>query len=499
MCGPIMNRDRRGANQNGFAILIALIVLSLVSVIGLYLALVATAEVHISDNYESLVRARAAAWAGLNHGRTLLRGLRFEDLLEGPDGSHQTDAGYLAKARTHSYRTPIPWSAARIMNILNPEDLLAGFPDDGVINTGRHTAGNGTVLIPLAGIAQMTPDPNRPGMKIDSRYFVKISDNNGEVDELAGDPANNPFFDGDGVVILRSMGIAQTIAEATQLSLRRNSVAVFEARFKRLSTFDLEAPLVVQGSAVAPASANMFNGNMFLIQGGTAHPGIATIDTVTGDESVPASLIASQMGPAQENCVQGLGLQPSVQDRTAAIEGHADKRLLLNPASACTFLKQSLPRFADRIYSGAQNWIGSAPDSLGRYHVNLPQTSPSQDPRVTFVDGDLTLDGEIEGGGLLVVTGRLAITGHFIFNGLILILGTGELDSGGFGMITGGVYVASLACANRIGSFGNARLTVRDRSQIIYNRDAIRMALTLIPPLQLSFREITTAIDPSEP
>ena len=273
------NPEYRGSlHQEGFALLVALIALSLISLIGLFLSLAATSEVRVSDNYESLIRARAAGLAGLKHARALLKGLNFNDLLQGPDGTHDASPATVALARSHSYRTPLDWPIARMVDILDPADSFAGMSDDGIVNTGRHPGGPGMELIPLPGVAQIVRDPNGPGTIVTSRYFVKVSDNNGEASELAQDPADDPFLDGDGQIIVRSMGIARTLREDTQSGHQSNSVALFEARFRRFSTFDLEASLVVQGSAAEASSMSMFGGSQFLVQGGIANPGIGTID-----------------------------------------------------------------------------------------------------------------------------------------------------------------------------------------------------------------------------
>ena len=95
------------------------------------------------------------------------------------------------------------------------------------------------------------------------------------------DLADNPFVDGDGIVVVRSMGVAQTILEKTGANLRRNSVALFEARYKIRTVFNLDAALVVQGNIVLPSESVMFNGASFLIQGGAINRGIATIDVET--------------------------------------------------------------------------------------------------------------------------------------------------------------------------------------------------------------------------
>jgi hypothetical protein len=500
-CGPAIWLPTCSAvhhfpHQRGFALLVALIALSLFSAVGLYLCLVATSEVRISDNYESHIQARAAALAGINHARTLLKGLRFDDLLQGPDGTHSTAPAYLAYAKTYSYRSPMDWSAARMLNILDPAGSLATAPDDGIINSGWFPGGNGAALIPMSGIPLFVPNPQAQGMLLVSRYFVKVTDNSGEASELAGDPTDNPFVDGDGQIIVRSMGVAQTLHEDTQAGTRRNSVALFEARFKRFATFDLDAPLVVQGDSVEAASADMFGGNLFSIQGGAANVGVATVNTAAAGGAGPLQQILARLTPAQQKNIQGAGLEPSVRDITSSIASHPDKKLLLDRSYIWRFARQSVSQFADSAYSGPQSWIGTAPGPLGRYDPSLPPTSPNQDPRVTYVDGDLVVGGSLEGAGLLVITGKASLTGQLSFNGIILIVGAGELDCEGSIAITGAVYVAKLSDSNGNLSWGTPKLTVKENSHIVFNREVVKMAVNLIPPVQLSFREITSAIDP---
>jgi len=63
----------------------------------------------------------------------------------------------------------------------------------------------------------------------------------------------------------------------------------------------------------------------------------------------------------------------------------------------------------------------------------------------TFVDGDLVLGpGNPTGQGTLIVTGKLTLDGNFNFNGVIMVLGTGEVyrSGGGNGNILGAMFVA---------------------------------------------------------
>src|SRR5262245_46448282 len=156
-------------DQAGLAVLMSLIALSLFSLLGLYMAFNATTAVRVSDNYESQVQARFAAQAGLNHAREILRGLRFDYHLKGPDGVCDAGPRDLARARTYAFRNPLDWATARCINILDPGKDVAVTGDDGVLNTGKSGSTDGTALIPRTGIAHTAPHPNGNGVLTTSR------------------------------------------------------------------------------------------------------------------------------------------------------------------------------------------------------------------------------------------------------------------------------------------------------------------------------------------
>ena len=121
----------RWSSEDGIAALIALIALSIFTLFGLSMTLNSTTEIRVSDNYESQIQASNAALAGLHHGRELLRGIRFDDILVGPDGAADTSTSYLTQARTPGFRNPMGWNTGRSLNMLDPSSYLAGIPDDG--------------------------------------------------------------------------------------------------------------------------------------------------------------------------------------------------------------------------------------------------------------------------------------------------------------------------------------------------------------------------------
>jgi hypothetical protein len=67
-------------------------------------------------------------------------------------------------------------------------------------------------------------------------------------------------------------------------------------------------------------------------------------------------------------------------------------------------------------------------------------------PVVDYVDGNVTLNGNTSGYGVLVVNGTLTFGGNFVWNGIVLVVGNGHIDfnGGGNGQINGSVFVAKI-------------------------------------------------------
>ncbi len=471
-------------DEGGMALLMALIVLSVFSLLGLFLSFNATSEVRISDNFESLVQAKYAALAGVSHARALLRGLDFDDLLKGPDGVYVNDTSYLQQARTFAFRNPVPWTTARLLSVSGPALSLAGIPDDGLLCAGSIP------LIPLGGIALTAQNPYGAGTVITGRYFVKASDNNGEATELAGDPADNPFVDGDGIIIIRSMGVAQTIGETVGTELRRNSIVAFEARYRRRFTFDLISPLTIVGNKVTA----VFSGNSFSISGGSG-PGIGTIDSDTSDGVRPDQVL--RLAAAGTGIITGAGLPiPSIRDLTDSVKLDAEKTLLLDPQYLWELVTNTILRFADSVYSGDQSWSAGTAPNLGVFDSNRPIGDQAQDPRITVVNGNLSVGGGVSGAGILVVRGDLLCGPGFAYSGLILVIGTGKMEAiGAEPGILGGVLLANVNDGGVMPSFGIPTISLSGSSRISANSNAIKMAIALLPPSQISFREVPSVLD----
>lgn len=67
-------------------------------------------------------------------------------------------------------------------------------------------------------------------------------------------------------------------------------------------------------------------------------------------------------------------------------------------------------------------------------------------PQVNVVEGDLTLSGALTGAGILLVTGTLTMNGNPTYDGLILVVGKGAVvkNGGGNGTVDGSMLVANM-------------------------------------------------------
>ena len=106
--------------------------------------------------------------------------------------------------------------------------------------------------------------------------------------------------------------------------------------------------------------------------------------------------------------------------------------------------------------------------------------------------GDLHMTGNLSGGGLLIVTGDFECRDTCQYDGLILVIGSGRttVDTIGKG-ITGGLVIANLSNGMEIPAFGSPEFAIRGDSRVAADEETVKMALSLIPPVQTGFREIS--------
>jgi hypothetical protein len=163
-----------------------------------------------------------------------------------------------------------------------------------------------------------------------------------------------------------------------------------------------------------------------------AHPAVGGYDDPNSNVSYAESsvdLIKDQIPSGRTNNYMGSGPSPDVQN----VYGTLGDTL-----TSTTGLQSLL----DAAKSAAGANVFPSGYDLGS---SGPLGSVSN-PAIDYVDGDLTLQGNNTGYGILVVTGELHMGGNFSWNGLVLVIGDGKLTfgGGGNGQINGHVFISKM-------------------------------------------------------
>jgi hypothetical protein len=220
-------------------------------------------------------------------------------------------------------------------------------------------------------------------------------------------------------------------------------------------TIEVEAvrfPLVDAVSAIWSGGNLGFNGNAFLVDG---HDHYATFpyDTIPGSPPAPGVLTEGatsdvSMGGFQTDNVMGSGGLGSVS--------HSGFTYDFNQ------MWTQLSEIADYSFTGDQTFSNTTP-SYGSL----------TNPKVTVVNGNLSLSGGWTGGGILMVNGNLTMGGHAAYGGIVIVTGDAYIagsGSGDFGTILGAlIYQSNLINNSTVG--GNAN--------VYYSSQAINRALSV--------------------
>ncbi len=192
-------------------------------------------------------------------------------------------------------------------------------------------------------------------------------------------------------------------------------------------TFDGAAPVFG-----APSSGSLrVNGNNANSCGapGPNMPGLGAYNNPSVSNTSPPG-IDQQIPTNKANDYQGSsGSTPDVQN-----VGPTGLNMLgpLATVGGLQTLVSSIQSTADQVFPGGY----SGPINLGT----------SSTPMVTVIIGNYNL-GNSSGAGLLLVTGTLTFSGNPNWNGIILVIGTGAINTGsggGNGTLNGGMLVANL-------------------------------------------------------
>jgi hypothetical protein len=443
-----MRKHNMGDKERGVALLIALLALLLISAVGLGMVYMSNTESSINANYKDTQSAFFSMRGGLEEMRDRMRS---------------------NTAAVITLPTVMPGGANSILYITNPsggadvvdpktfgntyfddEFCHESFPGSGVTYVAPGTpclAGGAPPAFSVAPyVASVSPYTNTASSL---KYkWVRITlKQNGTFPSAVVDTsqaANSPVC-----------WNASTFQEVAVTALGQpNCAAAANAGFY------VEPVYLVTSMAITPQGSRRIGQYESAALNITPPPGGLVLDGNNPSFGTPHSNNAGIDGtdgnggpPAVPGCVTTGALQPAIGTGSAAdaasvgpqifrpanFVGSGPSPSVVNAAASLTqwstpaqlnTLVSELANAADYSYSCG---IGGGGCS-GSYGTTA-------NPQITFINGDVSLGG---GAGVLVVTGTLTISGAMQFNGLILVIGQGNvvINGGGNGTIYGEMLAA---------------------------------------------------------
>ena len=427
--------------EAGVALLIAIFVLLLISVVAIALIVSSNTESALAGNYRYSTSVYYAALAGVEEARARLRP-------NDPNSFKNTAPSLVPPPGTQ-------WDMGYVDYILNPgpnenlATILTTYPDseyDAEFGPGTLNAAT------AAGTVQTTPSVwNRNplnGLPFAGPMYKWVRINaisekslNLDVDaDGLADSTTPLYFDNANRVFSNNPNVGSQALELTALAVLPNGSQKLLQYLVAPNPVNLSFPsaLTLAGNNVqfvVPNTTNFFVSGIDQGTVGACNPGAAPVTAVgytNGSDSSQATIInAIQKGP------------PALQDRTGnyknGVAATPDVGLVtlspnLTTVAGLNALVQTITQNADVVINGNAT------------QANMPSAMSATNPMTIVVNGDLTFNAwHSTGYGLLLVTGVFTYDPDAYWDGIILVIGTGKIYShlGGTGQVQGAVFLAN--------------------------------------------------------
>ncbi|MEK7348705.1 MAG: PilX N-terminal domain-containing pilus assembly protein [Candidatus Eisenbacteria bacterium] len=411
-------RRPRRTSDAGNAMVVALLVLMLFTAAGVTFVAVTKSDKQIAGNQLSSSQAMYAAEAGLSEALARM--------------NNPSNPDYIGTA------TPTPGWGRYVVS----EAGTSGYdPNCGLTETdGYDNDGDGTA--DEAGERYPEILSAAPSVDQSVRYpYVRVTYKAQGTDLVRfGNHDANPL-----TPLAENVNFGAPVLELTARGDRGNASKTIEAVAYRY-------PLLDVNSAIWSGGSMQMNGNAFLIDGHD-HDATAPYDTISGATAVPGVMTEGPttdvpLALGQEDNVLGLGGDGSVTQSPITYDFDG--------------IWATIAPIADVTLGGGTTLSSSSPN-IGTL----------ANPKITAVNGNLTVQGTWSGAGILVVNGNLDIGGGSQYDGIIVVLGDVTLAGGGpadVARIVGGLIFQGTVIDNS--SYGGA-------CRIFYSTAAINNALLL--------------------
>lgn len=491
------HQSRRGS-ERGIALLIAIFVLLLISVVAIALLVSSGTETALGANYRSSSAVYYAALAGLEEARGRL-------LQKNPNSiASYNGPGLLPSTNTTVYILN-PSSGENV----TPWDSSNSYYDNEYQNEfGVPVTTTQQYQIPSVWVGNTYPGPMYKWVRINAitekSIFTDVN-NDGVKDNstpLFYDPANLASGGTPWPSLIVNTSPPSTAVQALEITafaqLPNGSKKMLQYLVAPVITnLTFPAALTVDGYSNAYTFSN-HNSNPFQINGNDSHDSAcsATMPNSVPAIGVPDSTDASNI----INAINSLGPPPG--SRNVNYQGSVTPNPSVGQMTFGTNLQtvQSLNQLVQYITQNADAVIQGPADQS-----SLPSAMSSSNPMTVVITGDPTqpsqgnfsLGSNFTGYGLLVVTGTLTYDSSASWNGVILVIGQGKLvesSTSTLGALTGAVLLAQTrdSSGNLLSGPqpGRATFDYTGKGSIVYSCSQIQAAQAPLTYKVLSFHEI---------
>ena len=477
----------RRPGELGVALLLALFALVVVTSIGLGMMFLTDTETIVNSNFRDEQTDYYAARAGLEEARDRMRtGATNTISASLPTAAPGAAGGVLYILNPTGSETVAPWNASNSYyddEICKEVNCSGGQvpPTSGWYVSPALTASTAYGASPILPYKWMrvTLKTDQAAAGTANVMYVDGKSANATYYACWNSSANHEFVQATACPASRQVYMVTALA-VTPSGTRR--ILQYEVT-RDLLNLTWPAALTLDGSSVSLSTLSGPNSNPYQMQGndhagcgGASGGGSSPAIGVTNNADI--SSVTSGIPSNRRGNYTGSGSSsPDVENISSSLSSN------LNSVSALNSLLST-------IGSNVTQPVLTGPITS----LSNPGTSAS--PQIIYVNGDLSLNGNVTGYGILVVTGTFSPGGNVGWKGLVLIVGKGNFvgKGGGNNEYDGAVLVAKTvdAMGNPLTSFGAANFDFSGwgGNGLLYSSGCIAQASTLSDYRILSSREL---------
>jgi Tfp pilus assembly protein PilX len=432
----IIHGKKPNTSERGIALIVALMLLMLISAALMGMIMMSNTETNVSSNFRDEQTAFFASKAGIEEVRDRMRSSAANTL---------TTNTFFTLATT-----PLPGAANGVLYVTNPAagetdtpwlPLGTNYPDDEICKEVTCTSGvpTGSWYTSASASTTYAASPILPWKWV--RVMAKANKSDTGITRVTSvDGTTN----GNRVCFTGTNEIATALtscpaAGSTYLPVYElTALAVTSSGSRRMTQYEVSRTALppIPGAIVFDGASPNFGTNP-----NSAAFGVTGMDTrqgPNGGAGCPAAANEPGLGGFNAASAASLGTQVNRPGSYAGSPaGIADVSSQLGPLATV---------------DGLNNLVNSVTTMAGsNVYGTSPLPSPSginlgtnAAPVINVVQGDYSFGGS--GSGILLVTGTLTMSGTPSFNGLILVIGKGNVvkNGGGNGTLDGSLLVANL-------------------------------------------------------